>query len=108
VLTQEFSDGGQSADQFRVALVTLDSIFDHLPATVEVSFIKTDVQGADLDVLRGAKNLLRRVNMVVAECQDLPDGRDERGCFFAPELHTTQNMAYAHVLLKQCTTAMAA
>ena len=60
-------------------MVTLDNLLGAL--SLPILLLKTDVQGADLDVLRGASALLRRpsgVAAVVAECQDIPNEQDPR------------------------------
>ena len=52
----------------RVPTVKLDSYFDE---QTRISAIKIDVEGAELDVLKGAERILRRYRpLIVVECED--------------------------------------
>ena len=54
----------------KMIAMTLDSVvaFKGFPAP---DFIKMDVQGAELDVLKGAQNTLKSVQHVILECQSV-------------------------------------
>jgi FkbM family methyltransferase len=45
---------------------------DDLPEVAETDYLKLDIQGAELDVLRGATNLLRRVVVISTEVEFVP------------------------------------
>lgn len=55
-------------------VVPLEEVLERLPADVEVPFLKTDVQGADLEAVLSAGLQIRRVSRIQVECQDLPPG----------------------------------
>jgi FkbM family methyltransferase len=54
---RRIEDSGESVRSFRVPVVTLDS---SIPPGHRVDFLKTVVEGAELSVLRGAEEILRR------------------------------------------------
>ncbi|MGJ5180424.1 FkbM family methyltransferase [Bradyrhizobium oligotrophicum] len=59
----------QPAERSRTIAVQTVALDDYLPATGHVSAIKIDVEGAELDVLRGARRTLRRCRpLIVVEC----------------------------------------
>jgi FkbM family methyltransferase len=51
----------------RVPVLRLEDVLERIPAAVEVEFVKTDVQGHDLQVLKSAGEQIRRVEKVQAE-----------------------------------------
>jgi FkbM family methyltransferase len=51
----------------KVPVVRLEDVLDRIPPEVDVEFVKTDVQGLDLQVLKSAGEALRRVKRVRAE-----------------------------------------
>jgi FkbM family methyltransferase len=51
----------------RVSLAQLDTIWDEVRRDDRAAYLKLDVQGAELDVLRGADHALRDVEVVEAE-----------------------------------------
>ena len=53
-------------------LVTLDSIVSHYPDFKTLDFLKLDVQGYELNVLKGASNLLKRTELVYMETSLIP------------------------------------
>ncbi len=57
------------AETSKAIQVQTTSLDDYLPDTANVSAIKIDVEGAELDVLRGAERTLRRCRpLIVVEC----------------------------------------
>jgi FkbM family methyltransferase len=65
---------GNSADRYtrtvritKVPVLRLEDVLERIPPGVEVEFVKTDVQGLDLQVLKSAGEQLRRVERVQAE-----------------------------------------
>jgi FkbM family methyltransferase len=58
----EYPDPGQSIEEIAVSVDTLDRA---VPADVKIDFLKIDVEGAELAVLRGGAQLIRRWRPVV-------------------------------------------
>jgi FkbM family methyltransferase len=93
---------GRTFETIRVPMVRLDDLLDALELPIDV--LKTDVQGADLDVLRGAQKLLLRtppaqagsVKVVVAECQDIP-GEDDPRLYYKGGCKTHELVPYMQV-----------
>jgi FkbM family methyltransferase len=54
---QEYLESNPEYRPVNVCTTTLDSLFGHLK---DVSFVKVDVQGGEMDVMRGARALLER------------------------------------------------
>jgi len=55
--------------EFRKISVQVKRLDDLIPDEIDISFIKIDVEGAELDVLEGALELLKRTTPIVAfEC----------------------------------------
>jgi len=50
-----------------VPVLRLQDVLERIPPQVEVEYVKTDVQGLDLQVLKSAGQALRRVDRVKAE-----------------------------------------
>jgi FkbM family methyltransferase len=67
---------GTVFETIQVPMVRLDTLLESLDLPIDV--LKTDVQGADLDVLQGARGILSNVKTVVAECQDIAGEDDPR------------------------------
>jgi FkbM family methyltransferase len=67
---------GMTFQTIQVPMVRLDVLLKSLELPIDV--LKTDVQGADLDVLQGAQGILQNVKTVVAECQDIAGEDDPR------------------------------
>lgn len=51
----------------KVPVLRLEDVLERIPPEVEVEFVKTDVQGHDLQVLKSAADQIRRVEKVQAE-----------------------------------------
>jgi FkbM family methyltransferase len=51
----------------QVPVLRLEDVLERIPPDVEVEYVKTDVQGLDLEVLRSAGEQLRRVTFVRTE-----------------------------------------
>lgn len=56
----------------KAALITLDSVREHLNPTRAKIFLKIDTQGFELEVLRGAKEILKDVNALQLEMSLCP------------------------------------
>jgi FkbM family methyltransferase len=83
-------------ETIRVPMVRLDDLFEALQ--LPISVLKTDVQGADLDVLKGAGATLRRlVKSAVAECQDITGESDPR-LYYRDGCKTNQLLPYMTAL----------
>ncbi len=71
-LLKSASDSGyeehlRTVEVRKVPVVRLDDVLERVPARLEIEYVKTDVQGLDLEVLRSAGEQLRRVTFVRAE-----------------------------------------
>lgn len=53
-------------------LITLDSLLANYPAYQKVGFLKLDVQGYELDVLKGASKLLEQTEFALMEASLIP------------------------------------
>ncbi len=51
----------------KVPVLRLEDVLERIPPTVEVEYLKTDVQGHDLQVLKSGGEQLRRVKRIKAE-----------------------------------------
>jgi FkbM family methyltransferase len=71
---------GTTFQTIQVPMVRLDVLLASLELPIDV--LKTDVQGADLDVLQGARGILPNVRTVVAECQDIAGGEDDPRLYY--------------------------
>jgi FkbM family methyltransferase len=58
--------------QRRLSMRTLDGVLKEYPQLKEPLFIKLDVQGAELDVLRGGRNALRAAEVIQMEVALMP------------------------------------
>ncbi len=69
---------GAGTDYIKVDMDTLDNIASKLKLK-KVDFIKIDVEGAELEVLRGAEKILNspNVKLAIAAYHKLPDGKPE-------------------------------
>jgi FkbM family methyltransferase len=72
------SQTGGSREQQSVVAVTLDWLMDSLPAP---SVVKIDVEGAELEVLKGAHRLFETVRPVVL-CEVIPPSEPDVTAFF--------------------------
>jgi FkbM family methyltransferase len=57
----------RTVDIREVPVIRLEDVLDRIPAGIEIEFVKTDVQGLDLEVLRSGGEQLRRVTFVKTE-----------------------------------------
>ncbi|MDA4125984.1 MAG: FkbM family methyltransferase [Thaumarchaeota archaeon] len=70
----EREDGGKMTSCVRVTIATIDSMVASLNLD-HVNFIKIDVEGADAEVIRGAKNTLDHFHPAIAmECHNWSPG----------------------------------
>jgi len=54
----------------KIPMITLDYLIkEKMPFTRDVDFIKMDVQGSELNILKGAENILKTVKYVLLETQ---------------------------------------
>jgi hypothetical protein len=51
-------------------VVTLESILDLIPDNIQDLHLKVDTEGYDLEVLRGARDSIRRFQTVIIECSE--------------------------------------
>ena len=54
-------------DKEEIDIVRLDSVAPHLMSATDIVFLKADVQGAELDVLQGAAQVLKQTAVVDVE-----------------------------------------
>ncbi len=59
-------------DKEEVDIVRLDSVAPHLMSATDIVFLKADVQGAELDVLQGAAQVLKQTAVVEVELSLVP------------------------------------
>jgi FkbM family methyltransferase len=64
-----------SRGKITVNVVTLESILDLIPDNIQDLHLKVDTEGYDLQVLRGARDSIKRFQTVIIECSE----RDESG-----------------------------
>ncbi len=70
-LQTERFPGTETVDSEEVAIRTLDEVFESIELAKPV-LLKLDVQGFELEALRGAEKLLGRVDTVITECSFVP------------------------------------
>jgi FkbM family methyltransferase len=79
----DFAD--QTVEVRKVPVLTLRDVLERIPPQVDIEFLKTDVQGVDLQVLKSAGDQLRRAWRVKTEVivhnegVYLPEGEDKPG-----------------------------
>jgi FkbM family methyltransferase len=64
--------GTRTVETRKVPVLRLEDVLDRIPPEVEVEFLKTDVQGHDLQVLKSAGTQIRRVRKVKVEVINAP------------------------------------
>ncbi|EKE03593.1 MAG: hypothetical protein ACD_20C00178G0002 [uncultured bacterium] len=64
-----------SADKFIVAADTLDSLWDKLTGKKVIEFLKMDIEGAELEALEGASELLKNTKKVVIAAYHIRGGK---------------------------------
>lgn len=65
------ASNGEAKGSMKVPMRTLDGLVEEIPGMAEASFVKIDVEGAELFVLHGGLNFLKRNRPVVyCEVQD--------------------------------------
>jgi hypothetical protein len=64
--TQHFDDS--KCVTVEVDVKTLDGVMKLRPDFARIDLLKLDVQGAEIDVLKGATDTLQKTHMVLAEC----------------------------------------
>lgn len=65
----------KSRGKITVNVVTLESILDLIPDNIQDLHLKVDTEGYDLEVLRGARDSIRKFQTVIIECNE----RDKSG-----------------------------
>ncbi|MCL2624505.1 MAG: FkbM family methyltransferase [Planctomycetaceae bacterium] len=66
-------NGADVRERYKVQAITLDAFVERLPLE-RVDFIKSDIEGAERNLLRGAKNVLKRFSPKLSICSyHLPD-----------------------------------
>lgn len=58
-------------DETEIDTITLDTFVDKYNI-VDIDFIKIDVQGAELDIFKGSKNILKNVIKIICEVEFVP------------------------------------
>lgn len=81
------ADGSEFGTRKRVAITTLDAIFDELPLPPP-DLIKLDLQGIELDALRGASRILPQTAAVLLEVSLFPF---QKSCPLAAEVIAFMN-----------------
>jgi FkbM family methyltransferase len=69
----------------KVPVIRLEDVLNAVPDGVEIAYVKTDVQGVDLQVLQSAGESLRRVERIRSEITNLPAYRKLEGQGMATE-----------------------
>jgi hypothetical protein len=72
-----------------VPVIRGDDVVNMIPKELEVTFLATDAQGFDLHVVSSFGNTLDRIDLIVVECQDLPEGHGmflTRGAFSCADI----------------------
>ena len=54
----------------KVPVITLGGLLELLPSTLEAIHVKIDTEGADLAVLKGAEDVLQKMDTVIIECNN--------------------------------------
>jgi FkbM family methyltransferase len=81
----------ESVDEVTLPMITLERLIRLVPPRVRLSFLKVDVEGADLVVARSGGSLLSRFDGVTIECQNVTEGgrgQHRRGGCTAREAET--------------------
>jgi FkbM family methyltransferase len=60
----------QSKGKITVNVVTLESILDLIPDNIQDLHLKVDTEGYDLQVLRGARDSIKKFQTVIIECSE--------------------------------------
>ena len=57
-----------------VHVVALESLLQQIPSHISIPFLAVDAQGQDFDIINSAGEFISRVDRVLIELQDLPEG----------------------------------
>jgi FkbM family methyltransferase len=76
----------------KVPVVRLEDVLTAIPADLNIEYLKVDVQGADLQVIQSAGELLRRVGRVRVEITNVPYYHDLARTKQGTESETTSYM----------------
>jgi FkbM family methyltransferase len=77
VVTEEFRSAHPGSHQVSVSMVSIDSFLEDKPT--DVSFVKIDVQGYELAVCQGMRNMLRQNHDVTVVLEFMPSAMRELG-----------------------------
>jgi FkbM family methyltransferase len=69
----------------KVPVIRLEDVLNAVPEGIEIAYVKTDVQGVDLQVLQSAGESLRRVERIRSEITNLPAYKKLEGKGMATE-----------------------
>lgn len=67
-----FLDKGESVFEFGAVARTLQSLLLEAGAPKRIDFLSLDVEGAELDVLKGVDHAIYRFKYILVECRDFP------------------------------------
>lgn len=70
---QELADMG--SEKIFVWADRLDSLWKELTGNAEIEFLKMDIEGAEIEALKGAKELLKSTKKIVVAAYHIRDGR---------------------------------
>ena len=91
----------------RVPVIRLEDVLLAIPSRYPVAYVKTDVQGVDLQVLQSAGDSLKRVERVRAEVINAPDYKKLAGQGMASEREMVTYLQSQGFLLAQETGVQA-
>jgi len=73
-----------TGDAIKVQIVRIDDLLDKMGVR-EVDLLKIDVEGGEMEVLRGAKKILKSVKHVVVSAEHMPNEAEEVRVFLEAE-----------------------
>ena len=71
-LGDRFLGTGETVFEFGAVARTLDSLLQEAGAPQQIDFLSLDVEGAELEVLRGVNHQAYRFKYILVECRDFP------------------------------------
>ena len=71
-LGRQFLEPGETVFEFGAVARPLDTILAEAEAPALIDFLSLDVEGAEIDVLKGIDHMRRRFRHMLVECRDIP------------------------------------